>query len=311
MEDSLNILTVSFWPDACRCLLLYESILKFGKGKINWYLVVDDEDYERFLGLFKKRWKPILIKKSKIVGKEAYQELERKGWLLQQFVKILFAREFEGRSYVNVDSDVFFCNQFSYKDFFKDNKIYLNKRMYKTGGKVNLNVFRFYKSQKLIFGKIIKRTYSKAPTYMGPLIMWDSKLVKEIISLIEKKYKLSFIDAILENLEFGWEFSEYFLYGVFLEEYKKCKFIIKNNLEISHCIYHTGVDPNKVLLDKDEIRDKIAILVQSNCDINPRLYCDIINIDSKTKRKIGLIYQPKGINIKKILEEQKKLMMVD
>ncbi len=101
----------SFSRDVKRCKILLESVLKYNRDNIPFYISVPKED----IALFKSvlgTYGYVLISDEELIDESLCQS-----WNNQQIVKMLFWKLGLCENYIILDSDSYFIKDFYYKDF--------------------------------------------------------------------------------------------------------------------------------------------------------------------------------------------------
>lgn len=104
----------SYRGDLERVKVLYESIQKYNTDNIPFYLSIPKEDESLF-----KEFSNANI----IFDEDIYHVVGGRGWVTQQIVKSSFWKLNICENYVLIDSDSYFINPFSIKDFMFDESI--------------------------------------------------------------------------------------------------------------------------------------------------------------------------------------------
>lgn len=131
------------------------------------------------------------------------QELKCRGWVLQQFIKFNAANFVTTDNYLVVDADTVFLRP---QSFFRDGKAVLR---YSDQYELLYN-----RSLELVFGSLRRFPVSFVTHHM----LLNVALVKELLQLIERRFKCPWWEAILKKVDQGHpiSFSEYELYGHFV-----------------------------------------------------------------------------------------------
>ena len=224
------LITPSYKPDFARCRLLAESVDKFAPSDISHYIVVDQKDFKLFQQLSNPNRTvitvesilPWWIQKIPLIknGWFSLKTLPIRNWLIQQIVKLEIANHIREDVLTFVDSDVTFVRPFDHKQFVKDGKVKLFKESiplslwnteieytwYDTARSLlNLPQFAEFSDQNPVIN------------YVGNFIIWKRDNVLQLHQHIEKVTQKYWIQAIASC----WNFSEYILYGIFVDQVLK------------------------------------------------------------------------------------------
>ena len=223
------IITPSFKPDFDRCRLLVQSMDKFAQSPIHHYIIVDQRDYQLFRQ-FEGSSRTILTVESILPwwirkvprlknGWVSLKTLPIRNWLVQQIVKLEIANWIEEDILIFVDSDVFFIRPFDHYQFVKEEKLRLFREAVPKSQ---------WKSETAIKGKWFSTAHKLLDlpafvdfsnqdfitNYVGNFITWKRDNVLQLQRYLEQVAHKSWIESIAGC----WHFSEYTLYGVFVEQ---------------------------------------------------------------------------------------------
>ena len=195
----LVIFCKSYRGDLDRTKVLAESIEKFNKDNLPFYISVPPEDIELFTSTL-PGWVNILD--------DHTISSFNKGWHGQQFVKAGFYKLNISRFYLCIDSDSYFLKDFYTKDFLYDEETpYMvmdeNNTMFEWTDRYSRDCFPFdprdsyqedYRIIKEFFGREGK-TYHYGPTP----VVWDT----EIWKWLDETYKIEELFK-LRTVENNW-----------------------------------------------------------------------------------------------------------
>ena len=275
------IITPSFKPDFERCRLLSESMDKFALAPIHHYIIVDQKDYKLFQQ-FEASNRTVLTVESILpwwifkipVLKNGWFSLKTipiRNWLIQQIVKLEVANWISEDILIFVDSDVVFVRPFEHNQFVKDGRVRLFRETVPLAvwGKETAIQSKWFRTVHTLldlppFIEFGDRGF--VTNYIGNFITWKRDNILQLHEYIEELTQKSWIESI-PNL---WHFSEYTLYGVFVEQ------VLKE--QSGHYF-----DPRKVSYDywktealsKQELQDMFQ-------DIPPECFSVMISAKSKT-----------------------------
>jgi hypothetical protein len=217
---SFGIITPSYAPDFERCRLLAWSADRFVKKPFNHYIVVSKSDYKLFSQLANAHTHilivesllPWWIKREPIVGKFwlSLKTLPIRSWVVQQIVKIATAQTIPEDIAVFIDSDVSFMRPFDLDQLGKDDRV----RLYRddVGNDVQRQMHqKWHEAASKLLG--LSTINPGIPDYIGNLITWRKTNVVKLCQRLEAVSGRSWIEAIGSS----WHFSEYILYGCFVD----------------------------------------------------------------------------------------------
>lgn len=156
----------------------------------------------------------LLIKK-KLNIQYIYNNTDRSGWLYQQFLKYEAILNLGNENYkLVVDADTVFSKK---QKFIKNSKIVLN-----ASNSYNKHYFK-------IASKVLDLKKTSTISFTSHSMLYNQKILADMINYIEKKYKKKYYKAILDNLNYSIlsNVSEYELYAQFVINNYKNSFIIE------------------------------------------------------------------------------------
>lgn len=226
------IITPSYKPDFERCRLLAESIDKFSRSPIHHYIIVDRRDYKLFQQLAASKRTVLTVESilpwwiHKIPwlqnGWLSLKTLPIRNWLVQQIVKLEIANWIEQDVFIFVDSDVALIRPFEHTQFIKNDRLRLFREtipLAQWGSETSTWFKWFNTAHKLLnlppFIGFASQGY--VTNYVGNFITWRRENVLRLHEYLEQANHKSWIEAIASC----WHFSEYTLYGVFVEQILK------------------------------------------------------------------------------------------
>ena len=275
------IITPSFKPDFERCQLLSETVDKFSLSPIHHYIIVDQKDYKLFQQLEASQ-RTVLTVESILpwwiykipVLKNGWFSLKTmpiRNWLIQQIVKLEISNWIREDVLIFVDSDVVFVRPFEHNQFVKDGRVRLFREtvpmaQWKTETATQSKWFNT--AHRLLdlppFIEFSERGF--VTNYVGNFIIWKRDNVLQLQKYIEESTQKSWIESVPSL----WHFSEYTVYGVYVEQVLK---------ELSGHYF----DPQKVSYDywktKALSKKELQNMFQS---IPPECFSVMISAKSKT-----------------------------
>jgi len=222
--EKLAIITPSYAPDFERCQLLCRSIKRFINSRPQHYIIVDADDWELFHSLENEYTKIITLESiipdwlKKLPLKRniwvSWKTIPIRGWIIQQIIKIAVAQQMEEDIAMFVDSDVFFVSDFDIKHLFKKDKTRLFYDIQGNEAQKKMHLIWHQSATKLLG---LEAVDPEIPNYVGNLITWKKKHVQQMCSHIENVTGKDWMRAVGNS----WHFSEYVLYGTFIQQVLK------------------------------------------------------------------------------------------
>ena len=227
----LCLITPSYRADFGRCRLLARSIDRFVEESIHHYIVVDSQDLSLFQQLKSPNRTiitvesilPWWIQKIPILnnGWFSFKTLPIRNWLVQQIVKLEIANHLREDVLVFVDSDVFFIKPFERQLFIRNDEVRLQRVSFNPSSVSQLKTrINWCNSATYLLGlPSFKKFNRENPliNYVGNLVTWRRNNVLLLHQHIERVTQKSWLEAIANS----WYFSEYMLYGIFIERILK------------------------------------------------------------------------------------------
>lgn len=284
MQKLTTLVTCSYAPDAKRCEFLCSSIDKFIPEETPHLILVPKKDLSLFRHMENKR--RTVISAESILPRFMYQlpgqdkwwvsafSIPIRGWIVQQLTKLCSSKAVNTENIMFVDSDTIFIKPFDPDSTVSDGKsrLFLIRTQGKNQTAINKRIKWHRQSEKLLG---LPQNDELLSGYVSQLITWNVKSMEALKDRIKSAYKLPWYIPICNSLRF----SEYTLYGVFVEHFKeqmKKHYIDETNL--CFCLWKT---PNKKLsiknLEKEIENHHVAILIQSTFNIAPESYIEDIN----------------------------------
>ncbi|MGF1542282.1 MAG: DUF6492 family protein [Pleurocapsa sp.] len=218
------LITPSYGPDFERCRLLSESVQQFSSSALKHYIIVDRRDYSLFSQLQnqlttiinKEDILPWWILQIPIFTKKniwfSLKTLPVRGWLIQQLIKLAIAKYIDEEVLIFADSDVFFIRPFDLKQYITaDGQV----RFFCEPDAVlenNNHLPPWYYDASKLLG--IDDPGFPASNYMGQLVFWYKPNILKLHQHLEQIHHKGWIEVLCNQ----WNFSEYILYGVFVEK---------------------------------------------------------------------------------------------
>lgn len=278
-----NILvTPSYEPDFERCRLLVETANRYLTDVDTHLLVIDRRDQAVF--------KPLVGGRVRILHKEellphwirpmpwgrnwwlSFRGLPVRGWILQQVVKMAVAQSLEADAFVYADSDVCFIRQWDLGSIWNGEKLRLfreSRRGVMTTGRRYRNWYR----EASRYSVAESRQQLKGG-YIAQLNSWRHDNVIELIAQIERISSRSWQDVLLNTLDF----SEYTLYGSFVEEVLKFQghFVDEHPLTLSSWYFSLRTKSDLLRFLESVKPHHVGVHIQSNLALRPTEYRDLV-----------------------------------
>jgi hypothetical protein len=214
------LVTCSYAPDYERCRLLVQSVSTFAKTPLIHYLIVDQRDYGLFSTLAGPRTKVLTVESflpwwlRRVPGVKrgwwSFKTWPVRNWIVQQLGKIAFARQATEPIIVFADSDVTFIRPFSLDAFCQPNGV----RLFRVPTYDGDNHQRWCQMAHRLLGVSGYQDKNSCPNYIGNLIVWRQANVVAMCDRIEQISGKSWQETLAATATF----SEYFLYGVFVDK---------------------------------------------------------------------------------------------
>ncbi|WP_170856931.1 DUF6492 family protein [Geodermatophilus africanus] len=218
----MAVLTPSYAPDFELCRDLHRSVLRHAPTEVEHHLLVPKRDARLFAQLKGPRTRlhvaeDFLPKTFLSPPRLNYSiNLRRplppiRGWIRQQILKLAAAAQLEMDVVIVADSDVEFIRPFSAKVFRKDDVV----RFYRRPEAIDVTLPRH-----LIWHDVTRRLLGlpaatpPLPDYVAPLVACDPNLVSSMLRKVSEVTREPWTSAVGAELHF----SEYTLYGVYIEE---------------------------------------------------------------------------------------------
>lgn len=223
--NPVALLTPTYGRDLELCTLLCESVDRHVKSFSAHYLLVPDCDLslfshfasERRIVLPASQFLPAWLRPlPRIVQRKRRQfwwSVRAKpvsGWHVQQLIKIAAAISLPHQRFCILDSDVVFFRDFDLSPFRYPNTIpLLNMREEITSDQVRH--VRWIETSHELLG--LPTPPLPASDFIGHIIFWDQQTTRAMATRLESATKLHWVEALCKTREF----SEYMLYGYFVE----------------------------------------------------------------------------------------------
>jgi Family of unknown function (DUF6492) len=221
--SSLAVLTPTYAPDLALCRELNRSALRWTGPDVVHHLVVPRRDYRLFASFegartrvwtvdeFIPRRMLALPRLNAWVNLRCPYPLVR-GWVMQQIIKLSAASGLDADVLLLADSDVTFVRPVTADTFRQAGQV----RFYRGDDRVHGAMPRH-----LVWHDVARRLLGlpcagppPLPDYVSPMNAWAPEVVLALRDRIEEVTGRPWLDAIASQLHF----SEFILYGVFVDE---------------------------------------------------------------------------------------------
>ena len=254
--NPVALLTPTYGRDLEICRLLCESVDRHVTSFSKHYLLVPDSDLPLFAPLASDRrviipastflpaWLRPLPRIIQRKRRQFWWSLRAKpvsGWHVQQLLKMAATITLPHQRYCILDSDIVFFRDFDLSRFEYPNAIPL-LTMENMVTEDQPRHSRWLETSHQLLG--LKTPSLPADDFIGHIIFWDQQTTRELVSRIEATTGLGWIEALCRTREF----SEYMLYGYFVQN-DKAAAAVHNVAPTTPCVSYWD-DPT---LDKREL----------------------------------------------------------
>ena len=271
--NSVALLTPTYGRDLELCTLLCESVDRHVISFSKHYLLVPDSDLPLFAHLASERrvvipasaflpdWLRPLPRIIQRKRRQFWWSLRAKpvsGWHVQQFLKIAATISLPHQRYGILDSDVVFFRDFDLSRFAYPNPIPLLNMVNEVTADQPRHS-RWVETSHQLLG--FRAPPLPASDFIGHIIFWDQRATRALTPRIETVTGLDWLEALCRTREF----SEYMLYGYFVQNDPACS-TGHTPVARTPCVSYwdqptLGNDELKQLLrraDKDDVAFSIA-----------------------------------------------------
>ena len=226
--NAVALLTPTYGRDLEICKLLCESVDRHVTSFSKHYLLVPDADLPLFAPLashhrviipastFLPDWLRPLPRAIQRKRRQFWWSLRAKpvsGWHVQQLLKIAATITLPHERYCILDSDIVFFRDFDLSRFEFPNAIPLLTMENVVTAKQPRHT-RWLETSHQLLG--LKTRPLPADDFIGHIIFWDRQTTRDLAARIEATTGLGWIEALCRIREF----SEYMLYGYFVQNHK-------------------------------------------------------------------------------------------
>lgn len=216
----IALVTPSFANDFARCQLLVESVRRYARGPFRHYLLVDERDAALFATLAgtgtvvmtAESLLPDWLRRP--ADGDNYWLIRGQtrlpNWFTQQIVKLSFARTAAEPVILFVDSDVAFVRPFDAAPFFRGDSL----RMFRVPDFQNAGHDAWHRFAFERLGLSGFHPGLPRPNYISNLISWRTDHVGALCRRLESVAGRPWTEVLATP----HQFSEYILYGTFVEQ---------------------------------------------------------------------------------------------
>jgi len=279
----LAVITPSYAYDWLLFKDLHESVLFHTEASVQHYVIVPDADVPLFSQLAGPRC--VVISEEALYpahfrsvstinrvlnllrisphGRVAAVNFKRplhpiRGWIMQQAIKMEMCRRVDADVLLLLDSDVALIRQVTAKTLSREGR----PRFYRLPGAVDVRTpwhVKFHSVSRQLLG--LPPPQLPASDYISSFNVWDPLILRAMLARIESVTGRYWLDAITAQPTF----SEWTVYGVFVDAFVKEVVDISTELSLCHCYW----DPIPLTAESAtefvaSVRpDDVAILIQS------------------------------------------------
>jgi hypothetical protein len=264
--DPLAIVTCSYGPDAERCRRLCRSIDRFVPECVDHCLIVPQRDYPLFRDLARGRRRVCTTEEVVPGGFKRVPLTEKwwlardgwpvRGWIMQQITKLSANHAVEAEQILFADSDIEFIRPLDTSLLCREQHL----RLHRVPGAAHEGRHLLWHHRAGALLGLAPRYFGS--DYIGQLITWRRSRLIDLQHHLEEVAGSPWYRPIARSLHF----SEYILYGVFVEqilgEERNGHFYCAD--DICHCCWFAA-DTERLRSGTARVSDRAqAILFQSN-----------------------------------------------
>lgn len=242
---TLAVLTPSYAPDYELCRDLNRSVLEWTLPSTEHHIVVPRSDRERFGTLTGPRTRVWTVEEflpnriKAIPFANFWVNLRRpyppvRGWIMQQLIKLQASAQLDADLVLLVDSDIVLVRPVTATTFVRDGSVAL----YQSIGAVHAGM-----RQHVVWHDVARRLLGLPPTsppplpdYIGGFIVWERRVLRDLRERIETVTGRPWLDAIASQVHF----SEFILYGVFVDTILAGRGVVPTDSMLCHNYYPTA-----------------------------------------------------------------------
>jgi Family of unknown function (DUF6492) len=282
---TLAVITPSYRNDWPLFKDLHESVLLHTQDSVQHYVIVPDADFRLFSqtvgprcivvpeeALYPRHFRSMASAVNRLLkllphvpsqARIAAINLKRpfhpiRGWIMQQALKMEMCRRLDAEVLLLLDSDVLLVRPVTATTLSRQGR----PRFYRLPGAVDARLPRHVQwhavSRKLLG---LPPAQLPAPDYVSSLSVWDPRVLRAMLTRIERVTGRYWMDAVTAQPTF----SEWTLYGVFMDEFIKGVADVATDSSLCHSYW----DPVPLTAERaaeflaSTGPDDVAILIQS------------------------------------------------
>jgi hypothetical protein len=281
MTFTYALITPSFAGDFERCKLLVESVERCIGTDHPYYIIVPTPDLPVFETLkTRSKLNISLIPEESLMPWYVFRTpfskkwrvnlfgMPTRGWITQQFCKLMIATKIKEEVLVILDSDVCFIRPLDLNQFAKDEDVRL--LCVPNRGKNNPKQRRWHRLSAKLLG--IPPTDYFGSGYIGNVVTWRRSIVLRLIDHLRKNH-IFWRLAILNQPTF----SEYILYGIYAEQLLGMKGHYKEaDKGVTEYWAPRPMTDDGIHAFFDEINEEFAIMISAKAGIAADRYLALI-----------------------------------
>lgn len=272
------LITPSYRPDLERCELMLETAQQHVTGMAGHYLIVDHRDMPYFAHLrsnqvtlvAKEELLPGWIKKAPWTNKWwlSAKTLPVRGWILQQVIKFAVAEHIDADAYCYADSDIAFIRDFDAAILWQGDSLRFQRETRRGVMVDSSRYINWYAVAARYCG--IADPQQMTGAYIAQLNTLKRSVLLMLMQRLEQVEGRPWLEVLLST----WDFSEYILYGTFVEHVLAFEgHFIPPKLLCHSSWYHRITHLNDLPAFMNMVdNDHVAVHIQSNLKINSADY---------------------------------------
>jgi hypothetical protein len=218
----LAVITPSYALDLELCSDLNESVLRNTPVSVRHYIITPRRDLKLFSRLRGTRTEVLSVDEVlpwhvlSVPAVNFWLNLRRpwppvRGWVMQQVIKLQMARQVNADLLLLADSDVRLVRPVTSDKFRVDGQPLFFRLDKEVGSDMPRHVL-WYDAASMLLG--VPSAPPPLPDYISPFNVWDRRIVLAMLERIERATGSHWLDAVAGRMHF----SEFFLYGVFVDK---------------------------------------------------------------------------------------------
>jgi Family of unknown function (DUF6492) len=216
------VITPSYAPDVELCSALNESVLRNTPGPVRHYIITPARDVKLFSRLRGTRTEVLSVDEvlpwhvMPVPGANFWLNLRRpwpplRGWAMQQIIKLQMAAKVNADLLLLADSDVVLVRPVTGETFRAEGRTRFFRRDNEVGKDWPRHVL-WNDVASMLLG--VPPKPPPLPDYISPFNVWDRHIVIALQERIQQTTGQHWLNAVGGQLHF----SEFFLYGVFVDK---------------------------------------------------------------------------------------------